>query len=114
LSLTQKSGLLQFTCGKDIEADQQVTFKKTGASANAYQFSNEKFTVIPIDPPENPVMIKIKTDRAPTPIKYKLEVTCTLPGMIYYYNTMEKDYSEVTDLAEMKKRLSSPYSTLFE
>ena len=59
-------------------------------------------------------MIKIKTDRAPTPIKYKLEVTCTLPGMIYYYNTMEKDYSEVTDLAEMKKRLSSPYSTLFE
>jgi hypothetical protein len=59
-------------------------------------------------------MVKIKTDRDPSPIKYKLEVTCSLPGIIYYYNTMAKDYSEATDLAQMKERLTKPYSSLFE
>ena len=34
--------------------------------------------------------------------------------MIYYYNTIAKDYTEVSNLSEMKTRLTSSGSTLFE
>jgi hypothetical protein len=66
--------------------------------------------------PESNVAIRIKSDRSPTATKYKLDITCTNPGMIYFLNTISKDYMDAASLADMKKRLdrTAAGSALFE